>query len=87
MAFWFFLGTIVSQGVTTARRPFRSPFLTAVIASSIAYFVMVVMFAYVDLGLTSSRLMILFGITTGLLSVLDVIWPKANEAVIEQGQV
>jgi hypothetical protein len=85
MTFWFFLGTSISQGVATVRA-LRNPLLTAIVGSVFAYLVMTVMFAYVDLGLTSMRVMILLGIALGLLSALDLVWTKSDQAPLKTNQ-
>ncbi len=78
LAFWFLLGSSCAQGVNLAKRV-SDPLPTAITASVCAYFVMVVLMAYVDLGLQSARLMILFGSCLGLISVVERLWlPKAH---------
>ena len=73
MTFWFLVGTAITEGVRMARRV-RTPLLTAIIGGIFAYLVMTVMFAYVDLGLASTRPMLLFGICLGLLFAMERIW-------------
>jgi hypothetical protein len=72
-AFWFLLGTSLAQAAGLLRRV-REPLPVAIVSVITAYFVMVVLFAYVDLGLMSTRLMAGFGAAMGLLSVIERLW-------------
>jgi len=45
---------------------------------------MLALMAYVDVGLQSQRLMILFGAALGLISVLNRLWPSQIAAVPEK---
>jgi hypothetical protein len=75
MAFWFLVGTVIAHGVRTVRK-LRSPVLTALIGTGLAFIIMSVMFAYVDLGLTSPRIMITLALALGILAAVDRAWPN-----------
>jgi hypothetical protein len=77
MAFFYLIGTATANGVTVARK-LKSPALTAMIGTAIAYIVMSVMFGYVDLGLTSPRIMVPLGLTLGLLAAVERAWPNTE---------
>jgi hypothetical protein len=77
MAFFFLIGTAVSRAVMLARTV-RSPVVMVIVGTSLAYLVMAVMFAYVDLGFSSPRIIMMLGITIGLLAAIDRAWPNLN---------
>jgi hypothetical protein len=70
IAFWFLLGVAVVRIVAVCRAT-TDGFLVATAASIGAFFPMLVLFSYTDLGLTNTRLMILTGVCLGLIGVLQ----------------
>jgi O-antigen ligase len=70
MLFWYVMGTGVTQTARIVRRT-KDPWLLTVGVVTLTFFVMLAMFSYIDLGLTSPRLMLLFGAFLGLVTVLQ----------------
>jgi O-antigen ligase len=69
MSFFYVVGTAVVLSMNILRQT-RDHAVAAVATVLGAYVVMVVIFSYVDLGLTSPRVMIPFGIALGLIGTL-----------------
>jgi hypothetical protein len=68
LAFWCLVGFAI-QRAAAASRLTHDRLIQAAAASVCAYIVMFVMFSYVDLGLTNARLIVILGISFGLVSV------------------
>jgi hypothetical protein len=68
LTFWCLVGFAI-QRATAAFRLTHDKTLQAWTASVCAFFAMFTMFSYVDLGLTNARLMVVFGISLGLVSL------------------
>jgi hypothetical protein len=69
-AFWFMLGVAVVR-VFAVCRATNDRFLVATAAGLGSFLTMLVLFSYVDLGLTNARLLILAGVCFGLIGLLQ----------------
>jgi hypothetical protein len=64
------MGTGLTQTAQVVRRT-KDPWLLTAGVVTMSFLIMLAMFSYIDLGLTSPRLMILFGVFLGLVTVLQ----------------
>ena len=72
LAFWILVGSAISRAAFAAKR-FRDQELRAAGIFCLVSIVGVIVFAYVDLGLVSGRVMVFFGTVLGLISVVDAL--------------
>jgi hypothetical protein len=77
LGFWFLVGCVFTHATSLSVR-LKEPLPVAILASICAVIVMVVLMAYVDLGLHSTRLMTLLGMSIGLISVVERLWPSGS---------
>lgn len=70
LLFWYVMGTGLTQTAQVVRRT-KDPWLLTAGVVTMSFLIMLAMFSYIDLGLTSPRLMILFGVFLGLVTVLQ----------------
>jgi len=86
LAFWFLLGAAIVRMVAICRST-TDHFLVATSAGIAAFFPMLVLFSYVDLGLTNVRLMILVGVCFGLIGLLQRLALDHPEASLSKAGV
>jgi O-Antigen ligase len=86
ISFWFLLGSAMARLVEISKRS-SDPLIIAAGASITALVTMVVLFSYVDLGLTNTRLMILFGASLGLIGTLQRLTPEKAVQPVSTGGV
>jgi O-antigen ligase len=77
VAFWILIGSGLSQTVSIARQA-KDPLLLTVSTCAAIYFVMLCAFSYVDIGLSSFRLMVLLGLFVGAIRPLRM-WLAAEQ--------
>jgi hypothetical protein len=77
--FWFLVGSVFAESTRKARKT-TSMFVRILMASVCTLATTLVLFAYVDVGLQSARLMTLFGGSLGLLSIAERLWPDEEQA-------
>jgi O-antigen ligase len=70
MAFIYLVGTGISQSLSIVRAS-RDRWVVASASVIAAYIVMTVLFSYVDLGLTNTRVMVPFGVALGIIGPLQ----------------
>ena len=67
------MGSVIAESTRLARKT-SNMFARLLVTSACALATIVVLVSYVDLGLQSPRLMILFGGSIGLLPVVERLW-------------
>ena len=84
IAFFYMVAMACSRAVEVARKA-RNSFEVVMAGTAMGAIAMLLMFAYVDLGLTSTRLMILFGLALGVIAVLHQVGedPVADRTATE----
>ncbi|HWC29089.1 MAG TPA: O-antigen ligase family protein [Dehalococcoidia bacterium] len=86
LAFWFLLGSAIVRTVAICRMA-NDRLVIAMAAAITAFFPMMVLFSYVDLGLTNVRLMILSGICFGLVGLMQRLASTSEDKVSSEAGV
>jgi hypothetical protein len=88
VVFWLVIATGCSRAIEAARTT-RDNLPRALAGCAFACFAVVIMFAYVDLGLVSPRIMILLGLALGISTLLsnDKLNPSQEAPAVSRGPV
>jgi hypothetical protein len=78
LSFWLLTASTIARASRLGRAT-ESGLMRVLAVSVCSFMVMMVLYSYVDLGLQSPRLMILFGGCIGLLSVVERLWQPVRE--------